>query len=116
MNFLSESEKEVIVVKPPKDEGGLWTCSINGKEYGFRKWTWGEKNKVISISMRITPDGTSTFDPALFNVNMLLATLKKAPFQVNKEILESSDNKLIDRLLRITTKLNLLEPIEIQNL
>jgi hypothetical protein len=110
---VSESEKEVIVLKKKDD---LWICEIDSKEYGFKKWTWGEKNKVISISMRISPDGTSIFDASLFNLNMLLATLKKAPFAINKETLESADSKLIDKLLRVTTKLNLLEPVEIKNL
>ena len=70
----------------------------------------------MTISTRLTPTGESQFNIALFNTNMLLATLKKAPFAINKETLERGDPKLIDQLLAITTELNLLKPKKIQNL
>jgi len=100
-----------------KKEGDLWVCRIDGQEYGFRKWTWGEKNKTTSQCSRLGPNGETIFDSGEFNIRLLLATLKKAPFKIDRQTIENyPDSVLIDKLLQITTKLNLLGKFEIQNL
>ncbi len=100
-----------------KKDGNLWVCRIEGKEYGFRKLTWGEKNKIIEISQKMGPNGQLYFSIAEFNLNLLLGTLKKAPFQVSKESVENyPDAKIIDICLKISTDMNIASPPEIQNL
>jgi hypothetical protein len=108
-------KEEIIELKP---EGNLLVCKINGETFGFRKLTWGEKNKIMEISQKMSPiDGKLDFNVFDFNINLLLATLKKAPFNVNKQTLESyPDAKLIDILLQITTDLNIVGKQKIQNL
>jgi len=98
-------------------KGDLWVCQIDGREYGFRKWTWGEKNKTTDKCSKIGPQGQTMFDTAEFNLSLLLATLKKAPFEINSETIQKHpDSILIDKLLRVTTKLNILSSVEIRNL
>lgn len=111
---MSERTEKVKI----KVDGESFTyVHTDGKEYSFKKWTWGEKNKVTQASMKLLPDGTFYLDPMEFNLNMLLATLKKAPFEVNKASIEGhKDCKLIDLLVKITTEFNLMKPVEIQNL
>ncbi len=110
---MSENKKTIEL----KKDGNLWTCQIEGKEFAFRKLTWGEKNKITEISQKIRPDGQFVFSISDFNVNLLLATLKKAPFAINKGGLESyPDAKLIDILLKIATDMNIASLPEIQNL
>ena len=99
-----------------KKEGNLWIWENEGKEYGIRKWTWGEKNTVVSISTRLGPDGQERFDVGKFNINMILATLKKAPFTIDEQTLSQQDPKIIDQILNITTELNLLKPAKLRNL
>jgi hypothetical protein len=100
-----------------KKDGNLWVCKIEDKEYGFRKLTWGEKNKITEISQKIGPNGQPYFSMAEFNVNFLLGTLKKAPFQITRESLEAyPDAKIIDICLKIATDMNIASPPEIQNL
>jgi len=110
-----KKEQEVIKLKRVND---LWVCTINGQEYGFRKWTWGEKNTLSSRCMRTDPmSGVPQFDSAEFNMQLLLSTLKLAPFQVTREELtRHPDAILVDKLLQITQKLNILGQVEIQNL
>ena len=110
---IEKSEEDVIELKK---EGDLWIWEYQGKRYGFRKWTWGEKNKITYLSSRLMPDGQKEFDPALFNINMLLATLREAPFPITKESLENQDPLIVDQLLAITMELNLVKPKKIQNL
>ena len=97
---------------------GLYCTTIQGKSFAFKKLTWGEKNKVISISQKINPlNGSFMFDIETFNVNLLLATVKKAPFNLSREGFETyPDAKLVDTLLEIATKMNLADPVKIQNL
>jgi hypothetical protein len=99
-----------------KLQGNLMVCKIDEKEYGFKKLTWGEKNKVISISQRLMPNGQMMFDMEAFNINLMLATLKKAPFNITKESIENSDAKVMDTLHTIATKLNIADPVTIENL
>ncbi len=105
---------EKIELKPKE---GLWFCTIDNKEFGFKKLTWGEKNKVVSISQKMMPNGQLMFDMEAFNVNLLLATLKRAPFGLSKEAIEGhQDAKLMDKLLSIATQMNIADPVTIQNL
>jgi hypothetical protein len=100
-----------------ESQGNLWIYKVEGKEFGFKKLTWGEKNKVIAISQKLSPNGVLTFDMESFNVNLLLAALKKAPFAINRETLENyPDAKLIDTLHSIATQMNIADPIQIKNL
>lgn len=109
------SEKEEIIRL--RRQGSLWVCELGGKEYTFRKWAWGEKNRITSQCTRMTPDGRQYLDIAEFNLNLLMTTLKKAPFKIDRETIENyPDSILIDKLLQISTKLNLLGNVEIQNL
>ena len=112
MNNFKEKDKIEL-----KKEGNLWVCQIEGKEFGFRKLTWGEKNKITEISQKVGPNGQLYFSLSEFNVNLVLGTLKKAPFPITRESLESyPDAKLIDICLNIATDMNLASPREIQNL
>lgn len=99
-------------------QGNLYVGKIDGKEFGFKKLTWGEKNKVLSISQKINPQtGQLMFDMEMFNINLLLATVKKAPFNISKEGFENyPDAKLIDKLLSIATQMNIADQVTIQNL
>lgn len=100
-----------------KKQGDFWVCKVNGQDYSFRKWTWGEKNNTTAKCSRLGPAGQTQFDTADFNIRLLLLTLKKAPFEITREnIINHPDSILIDKLLQITTKLNLLGPLDIQNL
>ena len=100
-----------------RKQGDLYECEIDGDKYDFRIWTWGEKNKVTEQCTRVLPSGQQKLEVGEFNLCMLLATLKKAPFKIDRATIESYPNpKLIDLLIRITTKLNLLEDVEIKNL
>jgi hypothetical protein len=109
------SENKPKLELKPKD--GLWFGTIDGKEFGFKKLTWGEKNQVMAISQKMMPNGQLTFDLSTFNVNLLLATVKKAPFNLSKEGFENyPDAKLIDKLLSIATQMNIAEQVEVQNL
>jgi len=96
--------------------GDLFVCAINKEEYGFIKWNWGQKNKIMTQCIRQTPMGPQ-LDTVEFNLAMLMATLKKAPFEVKREVIENHpDSQLMDLLVQITTKLNLLGDVEIKNL
>ncbi len=111
------SEKENKNIIELKKDGNLWTCQVEGKEFGFKKLTWGEKNKIMEISQKQRNDGQLYFSVADFNINLLLGTLKKAPFGISKESIENyPDAKLIDILLKIATDMNIASPPEIQNL
>ena len=110
---MSENKKTIEL----KKDGNLWVCTIEGKDFGFKKLTWGEKNKIMDISQRMGPNGSLTFSVADFNINLLLGTLKKSPFAVSKESIEAyPDAKLIDILLKISTDMNIASLPEVQNL
>jgi len=111
---MSENKKDFL---PYTKDGNLYVFELNGKSYGFKKLTWGEKNRVMKISQTITHDGQLQFDMAEFNTNLVLATLKKAPFAISKQsINEYPDSKLMDNVLSIATQMNIADPIKIQNL
>jgi hypothetical protein len=113
---MSEEDKNKILVSLKK-EGDLYTTQLFGQDYAFRKWTWGEKNRTFSKCQRIGPSGEIQFDQAEFNMTLLLSTLKKAPFPINRETFDNyPDSPFIDLLVQITSKLNILNQFEIQNL
>jgi hypothetical protein len=107
------SETKIITLRK---QGDLFVCTIDNQEFGFRKWPWGEKSKIMNQCIRQTPMGPQ-LDTVEFNLAMLMNTLKKAPFEIKREILENHPNsQLMDLLVQITTKLNLLGDVEIKNL
>lgn len=96
---------------------GLFIGNVDGKELGFKKLSWGEKNKVVSISQKMTQNGTLLFDIETFNTNLILACLKKAPFPISKESIENyPDALLMDKVLSICTQMNIADQVQIQNL
>ena len=110
--------KEIITLKK---EGELWVTELYGKRYGFRKWTWGEKNELSGKCSRTDPQsGFGTFEIAVFNEGLFLATVRKQTdgefVNFTLEELKSMDGLLADKLLQITQKLNLVQPFEMQNL
>ena len=110
-----ESGNITLILK--KQEDGLYHTAINGEEYAFRKWTWGEKNRLYAKCSRFGSNGEPIFESGEFTIQMLMTTLKIAPFKITRENIESHpDSPLIDVLIKLTEKINLLGQIEIQNL
>ena len=114
---MSEGKIEVNL----KKVGDLWTATIDGQDYGFRKWTWGEKNDLSSKCTRVNfMTGASEFDNKYFNEQMFLATVRKKAdgkfTNFTLEELRTSDSQLIDMLFKISQELNLVKLFETRNL
>lgn len=102
-------------------EGNLWVTEILGKQYGFRKWTWGEKNSAASQATSLNPlTGVISYDSAKFNNQLMLATVHrgvKGKFEkFSEKELNELDGQTGERLFQLTQKLNLVRNIEAQNL
>ncbi len=98
-------------------KGDLWECKIDGHDFAFRQWTWGEKNRAVSDCTRIGSESQAVFDTSEFNIRLLLQTLKKAPFAISRDALINYPNsRTVDKALQITSKLNLVGNVEIKNL
>lgn len=107
------SEEKITLRK----QNDLYVCEFSGKEYGFRKLTWGERSRITSQCTKTSPIGMPTLDMGEFNLNLLMSSLKKAPFDVKREVIDNyPDAILIDKLIQIATKLNVSETLNIQNL
>ena len=115
MNILSIEEKYTL-----KKEGEFYTTEILGTKFGFRKWTWGEKNSLTSECSHIDQFSVIRFDTPHFNEQLFLKTVYKfiddkfVPFGI--EEIRNADGQFTERLFRITQKLNLITNVETQNL
>jgi hypothetical protein len=55
---------------------GSYAFEVEGREYRFRQWTWGEKNRVTDAATTFEPDsGRLRIDIARFNELMLATCL-----------------------------------------
>ena len=104
-----------------KKEGEFYTTEVLGTKFGFRKWTWGEKNVLTSECSHIDQiSGMVSFDTPHFNEQLFLKTIYKfvdekfAPFTI--EEIRNADAQFGERLFRITQKINLVTNVETQNL
>jgi len=102
-------------------EGDYATTEILGKKYGFRKWTWGEKNALNSECSSVNPmTGGISYDQSRFNEQLLLKTVvkfeKEQPVPFTVEEIRALDGQLGERLYQITAKLNLITNVETENL
>lgn len=102
-------------------EGDLFVTTVCNEKFAFKKWTWGEKNALISECSHIDPiSGIVNFDTIGFNELMFVKTIfyhdgsKYMPFTV--EEIRGMDAQLGDRLFRISQKLNMVSQIETKNL
>ena len=104
-----------------KKEGNLWVTTILDNRYGFRKWTWGEKNDVSAKATNLNPlSGALSYDSAYFNNQLLLKTVRKEVdgkfIEFSEEEIKNLDGQLGERLFQITQRLNLVLNVEAQNL
>ena len=94
-------------------EAKVHRFEIDGQAYGFKRWTWGEKNRVVSESISLHPTtGQFKIDTGLFNELMLGAVLSEAPFEVTLSNLRELDPVLGDQLLRIAQWVNEISDAE----
>jgi hypothetical protein len=113
--------KETYKLDP---EGGLYVTEIpsgSGRQYGFKKWTWGEKNALTAECVIMNPvAGFTNMDVTKFNEQLVVRTAFKKidgkfdPITVDE--LRAMDAQLGERLSRITQSINLISDIEAQNL
>ena len=107
-----------------KKEGEFYITEVpsgSGVNFGFRKWTWGEKNALTSECSIVNPiNGAISFNGTYFNEQLLIKTVFKKqddkfePFTT--EELRTIDGQLGERLFQITQKINLVGNIDTQNL
>jgi len=87
--------------------------SWNGKEEAvvLKKLTWGEMNEVLRQAIgKIKIIGAETpavdFDVVTFREQLLLKSIKSAPFKVDIETIRSLDPEIADKLLAEALTLN----------
>jgi hypothetical protein len=102
-------------------EGDFWVTEVLGKKFGFRKWTWGEKNALsVQCSSVNQLNGEVNFDNIKFNTGLMEKTVYKNDDGIFKSMstdeINSLEGGLGDRLYQITQKLNLVQTIETVNL
>ena len=104
-----------------KREGDLWVTNVLGKRYGFRRWTWGEKNEVTAKITHVDQiTNAVSYDSAAFNLALFQLTVRKevdgkfVPF--TEEEIKTLEGPLGDRLFLLTQKLNIVGQIETINL
>lgn len=107
-----------------KKEGELYTTEIpsgSGLYFGFRKWSWGDKNALTSECSVINEIvGSVNFNSVHFNEQLLVRTVYK--YEADKFVpltiaeVREMDGQLGERLFQITQKLNLVSNVETQNL
>lgn len=91
----------------------VYQFEIDGQVYSFKRWTWGEKNRIVSESISLDPAmGQFQVNTGLFNELMLAAVLKEAPFEVTLSNLRELDPVLGDQLLRIAQWVNEISDVE----
>lgn len=110
-----------------KKEGEYLTTEIpvgSGRIFGFKKWTWGEKNAVIKQCTNTDVlTGLVSFDDIKFDLTMILKTAftknseeKFVPVFNSVEEINNMDAQYVERLLRLTQQLNLVSIGETKNL
>jgi hypothetical protein len=87
----------------------LW----NGKEevVVLKKLTWGEMNEVLRQAIgKIKIIGAETptvdFDVVTFREQLLLKSIKSAPFKIDIETIRNLDPEIADKLLAEALELN----------
>lgn len=98
-----------------------WVTEVLGKNYGFRKWTWGEKNQASVESTNVDQiTGIVNFNMAIFNLRLVKSTVFKEEngkfVEFSEDEIKNLDGQLGERLFQITQKLNLVGRIESINL
>ena len=103
-----------------KKEGNFLVTEVLGIKFGFRKWTWGEKNALSVQCSTIHPiTGEVGFDSIKFNTSLLEKTVYKFDGEfkpMTTDEVNGLDGGLGDRLYQITQKINLVQTIETVNL
>jgi hypothetical protein len=102
-------------------EGEFYVTEVLGQKFGFRKWSWGEKNALsISCTNTNVMTGEMTFDNAKFNTGLIEKTVfKSLDGKFVPMIASEIDNMpaiLGERLFRLTQKMNLVQSVETVNL
>ena len=107
-----------------KKEGNLFTTEIpsgSGVFFGFRKWTWGEKNALTSECTIIDPfTNFVRIDSIRYNETLVVRTVMKKVGEnfvaITADELRSMDAQIGERLSRITQSINLVQEVEAKNL
>lgn len=111
------TDNEVYTLRP---EGDFLVTEVSGITFGFRKWTWGEKNALSTACATIHPSGVVLFDNAKYNTGIIEKTVFKKEgdnfVPLSSDEINKLDGKLGERLFRITRKLNIVESEETVNL
>ena len=102
-------------------EGDYYATEVLGQKYGFRKWSWGDKNALTTECSLINPvTGMVSYNQINFNEQLIYRTVYKFVHdkfeQITIEEIRTMDAQLGERLFQITSKLNLISGIETQNL
>jgi len=105
-------------------EGNLYTAEVpsgSGAIFGFRKWSWGEKNALSAECTTMNPlSGFITFDSTRYNEMLVVKTVNKkvnelfTPLTIGE--VQSLDGQLGERLFRITQAINLVQEVDARNL
>lgn len=77
----------------------------------IKELSWGDMEDVTNLATKIrTIAGTPevNFDNKIYNLNLMLKSITKAPFTVNAENLRQLSNKDGKRILKEITELNAL--------
>jgi hypothetical protein len=99
----------------PRPEDGTYRFQIDGRAYGFRQWTWGEKNRVTDAATIVdTSSGRLRLDIGRFNELMLLASLvdTEPAMSITLDTLRGLHPVLGDTLLSIAYWVNELPASE----
>lgn len=90
-------------------EDGTYQFEVDGDAYRFRRWTWGEKNRVIDAATVMEPENDRLrLDIARFNELLLATTLMEASAltTITPVALRALDPVLGDALLSIAFWVN----------
>jgi len=101
-----------------RPEDNTYVFVVDGGEYRFRQWTWGEKNRVTDAAATADPDsGLLRVDIARFNELMLAASLVEAETipSITPAALRELNPVLGDALLAIAFWVNELPSAEKKN-
>lgn len=120
VNSIESSQGKDSILEAPiaHSADGIYEINLNGDVFRLRMWTWGEKNKVTSQSVKF--DGASAqliMDLQTFNELLLLATLEGAtvhgkPVKLDINFIRKLDATIGDRLLQAAQEINQMTEVE----